>query len=147
MISVQQIQERRRDELLKRQLGPQLIAAIGDQKITDIIVNEDGRVWFEAHGKGLFAAGFSLPDSHRESLIGTVASALGTVADADHPIVEGELPIERIRFEGLMPPVVRRPCFAMRKPAQVLYTLDDYIRDQIVTEKQSRIFREAVDSR
>ena len=147
MNSAQQIQERRRDELLKRQLGPQLLAAIADPKITDIIINEDGRVWFEAHGKGLFAAGFSLPESHRESLIGTVAAALGTVADVDHPIVEGELPIERIRFEGLMPPVVRRPCFAMRKPAQVLYTLDDYVRDRIMTEGQAELFRESIDRR
>jgi len=98
MISPQQIQERRRDELLRRQLGPQLLAAIADPAITDIIVNEDGRVWFEAHGKGLYAAGFVLPESHRESVIGTVAAALGTTADNDHPIVEGELPIERIRF-------------------------------------------------
>ena len=129
---------------MRRQLGPQLLAAIADPAITDIIVNEDGRVWFEAHGKGLFAAGFVLPESHRESLIGTVAAALGTVADADHPIVEGELPIERIRFEGLMPPVVRQPCFAMRKPAQVLYTLDDYVRDGIVTAAQAEIFRDAI---
>ena len=56
MISPQQIQERRRDELLRRQLGPQLLAAIADHTITDIIVNEDGRVFYEAHGKGLFAA-------------------------------------------------------------------------------------------
>ncbi len=147
MISAQQIQERRRDELLRRQLGPQLLAAIADPQITDILVNEDGHVWFEAHGKGVFAAGFSLPESHRESLVGTVAAALGTVADADHPIIEGELPIEQIRFEGLMPPVVRRPCFAMRKPAQVLYTLDDYVRDLIVTEAQAGIFRQSIDRR
>src|SRR5713101_3200305 len=147
MISAQQIQERRRDELLRRQLGPQLLAAIGDPKITDIVINEYGRAWFEAHRKGLFEAGFSISASQVESLIGTVAAVLGTVADADHPIVEGELPIERIRFEGLMPPVVRRPCLAMRKPAQVLYTLDDYVRDRIVTENQAEIFGDAVDRR
>ena len=78
MISAQQIQERRRDESLRRQLGPQLLTAIADDSITDIIVNEDGQVLFEAHGKGLYAAGFVLPESHRESLIGTVAAALGT---------------------------------------------------------------------
>ncbi len=83
MISTQQIQERRRDELLRRQLGPQLLSAIADPKITDILVNEDGRAWFEAHGKGMFEAGFSVPASQVESLIGTVAAALGTVADAD----------------------------------------------------------------
>jgi len=147
MNSPQQIQERRRDELLRRQLGPQLLAAIADPTITDIIINEDGRVWLEAHDKGLFAAGFSLPESQRESLIGSVAAALGTVADADHPIVEGELTIERIRFEGLRPPVVRHVCVAMRKPAQVLYTLDDYVRDRIITETQAEIFRGAIDRR
>jgi type IV secretion system protein TrbB len=142
-----QIQEQRRDELLRRQLGPQLLAAIDDPAITDIIVNEDGRVWCEAHGKGLFAAGITLPASQVESLIGTVAAALGTVADGDHPIVEGELPFARIRFEGLMPPVVRRPCCAMRKPAQVLYTLADYVRDGIVTPTQAGILRAAIISR
>jgi P-type conjugative transfer ATPase TrbB len=147
MISPQQIQERRRDELLRRQLGPQLLAAIADPAITDIIVNEDGRVWFEAHGKGLYAAGFVLPESHRESLIGTVAAVLGTTADNDHPIVEGELPIGRIRFEGLMSQVVRRPCYAMRKPAQVLFTLDRYVRDGIVTAAQAEIFRDATHRR
>jgi hypothetical protein len=58
-----QIQEHRRDELLRRQLGPQLLTAIADPEITDIIINEDGRVWFEAHGKGLFEASFCLPEA------------------------------------------------------------------------------------
>jgi len=147
VIPAQQLQERRRDELLRRQLGPQLLAAIADPKITDIIVNEDGRAWFEAHGRGLYSSGFSISESQRESLIGTVAATLGSVADADHPIVEGELPIERIRFEGMMPPVVRRPCFAMRKPAQVLYTLDDYVSDRIMTDRQADTFRDAIDRR
>ena len=147
MIPAQQIQERRRDELLRRQLGPQLLTAIADPKITDIIVNEDGQAWLEAHGRGMYSGGYSIPESQRESLIGTVAAALGSVADADHPIVEGELPIERIRFEGMMPPVVRRPCFAMRKPAQVLYTLDDYVSDRIITVRQAETFRDAIDRR
>jgi type IV secretion system protein TrbB len=68
-------------------------------------------------------------------------------ADNDHPIVEGELPIERIRFEGLMSPVVRRACFVMRKPAQVLYTLNEYVRDGIVTAAQAEIFRDATHRR
>ena len=52
MISPQQIQERRRDELLRRQLGPQLLAAMADPAITDIIVNEDGRVGSRPTAKG-----------------------------------------------------------------------------------------------
>jgi P-type conjugative transfer ATPase TrbB len=145
MNSPQQIQERRRDELLRRQLGPQLLAAIADPAVTDLIINEDGQVWCEAHNRGMYETGFSLPPSQIESVIGTVAALLGTIADADHPIVEGELPLERIRFEGLLPPVVRRPCIALRKPAQVLYSLADYLHDGIITEYQAEIFRHAID--
>jgi type IV secretion system protein TrbB len=147
MLAPQQIQERRRDELLRRQLGPQLLAAIADPAITDIIVNEDGRVWFEAHGKGLYAAGFVMPESQRESLIGTVAAMLNTVADHDHPIVEGELPIARIRFEGIMAPVVRHACLALRKPASILYNLNDYITERIITDALAASLRNAINDR
>jgi type IV secretion system protein VirB11 len=147
MISPQQIQERRHEELLRRQLGPQLLALIGDPSITDIMVNEDGRVWCEAYGRGLYDTGLRLPASQAESLVGTVAAMLGTVADGNHPIVEGEFALEGIRFEGVVPPVVRRACFGMRKPAAVLYTLADYLKDQIVTTGQAEVFRDAIDCR
>ncbi|MFZ1123011.1 MAG: P-type conjugative transfer ATPase TrbB, partial [Candidatus Binataceae bacterium] len=147
MISAQQLQERRLDELLRRQLGTRILAAIGDPQITEIIINEDGRVWFESYGKGMHEAGLRLAASQVESLIGTVAASLGTVANTSSPIVEGELLIEGIRFEGLLPPVARKPCCVMRKSAQVLYTLDDYIRDRILDETHAQVLREAVDRR
>lgn len=147
MISAQQQQERRLDELLRRQLGPQILAAIDDRTVTEIMVNEDGQVWFESYGKGMHEAGLSLAASQVESLIGTVAASLGTVANADNPIVEGELPIGGVRFEGLLPPVARKPCCVMRKPAQVLYTLSDYVRDGILTEKHTEVLRKAIDER
>jgi type IV secretion system protein TrbB len=147
VIAVQQLQERRLDELLRRQLGPKLLGAIGDPQITEIIVNEDGGVWFESHGKGMHEAGLTFTPSQIESLIGTVAASLGAVANLNHPIVEGELPIGGIRFEGLLPPVARKPCCVMRKPAQVLYTLNDYVSDRIITETQAQVLREAIDRR
>jgi type IV secretion system protein VirB11 len=147
MISTQQVQERRLDELLRRQLGPRILAAIADSRVTEIIVNEDGRVWFESYGKGMHEGGLELAASQVESLIGTVAAALGTVANAANPIVEGELPIGGIRFEGLLPPVARKPCCVMRKPAQMLYTLNDYVRDGILSAAQAGILRDAIDQR
>ena len=147
MISTQQVQERRLDELLKRQLGPRILAAIADPQITEIIVNEDGRLWFESYGSGMREAGVTLAPSQVESLIGTVAASLGTVANVANPIIEGELPIAAIRFEGLLPPVARKPCCVMRKPAQVLYTLNDYVRDQILSEAYGDVLRSAIDQR
>ena len=68
MISAQQLQERRLDELLRRQLGTRILVAIGDPQITEIIINEDGRVWFESYDKGMHEAGLQLAASQVESL-------------------------------------------------------------------------------
>jgi type IV secretion system protein VirB11 len=147
MISTQQVQERRLEELLKRQLGPRILAAIADPQITEIIVNEDGRLWFESYGSGMREAGLTLAPSQVESLIGTVAASLGTVANVANPIIEGELPIAAIRFEGLLPPVARKPCCVMRKPAQVLFTVDDYVRDGTLSDAYAEVLRKAIDQR
>jgi len=93
MIAAQQIQERRLAELLKRQLGTRILTAIGDPQITEIIVNEDGRVWFESYGKGMQEAGVRLSASQVESLIGTVAASLGTVANSDTPSSKASCPL------------------------------------------------------
>ena len=74
MIAAQQLQERRLDELLRRQLGAKILAAIGDPQITEIIVNEDGRVWFESYGKGMHEAGLRLAWMIRFSAAASVAS-------------------------------------------------------------------------
>jgi type IV secretion system protein TrbB len=149
MMTVAQVQDRRRDELLHRQVGPLVLTLIGDRDVTDIMVNSDGRVWGDAHGKGLYDTGITLAPSQVESLIGTVAAGVGTVLDAEHPIVEAEVQMAgiRCRFEGFGPPVVMRPCLAIRKPAQVLYTLEDYVRDGIVTPAYAELFQAAIRER
>jgi type IV secretion system protein TrbB len=147
MNAPQQVQEQRLTELLRRQLGAQILGAVADPRVTEIIINQDGRVWFEAYGKGMYEAGLRLAPSQVESLIGTVAASLGIVANAGNPIVEGELLIGGIRFEGLLVPVVPKPCCVMRKPAQVLYTLDDYVRDGILDPIHAGILRDVVAQR
>jgi type IV secretion system protein TrbB len=142
-VTNQETRERRLDEILRRQLGAQILALIDDPSITDILVNDNGQVWYEALGS-LHDGQFSLTSSQVESIIGTAAASLGVVANAEHPIVEGELPIGRIRFEGLLPPVARKPCCAFRLPARVLYTLANYEKDGIITAEQARVFRDAI---
>ncbi len=147
MSTVHQLQEHRRDELLRRQLGGPILDAIVNPLITEIMVNEDGQVWFEEHEVGMREAGFTLSPSQVESLIGTVAASLGMVANLDHPIIEGELPIGGIRFEGLLPPVARKPCCVMRKPAQVFYTINHYLADGILSPPHAAVLRDAIDQR
>jgi P-type conjugative transfer ATPase TrbB len=145
-VSTQEQISKRYGEMLRRALGPELLRAIADPAVMDILVNDDGQMWVDKHGTGIEQAGY-MPNSQIETIIGIAAAGLNEVANVRSPIVEGELPIERIRFEGLLPPIARGPCFAMRKPAQVLYTLDDCVIQEIVTADQAATLRSAISAR
>ena len=56
-----------------------------------------------------------------------VAHHVGAEVHAGSPRVSAELPETGERFEGLLPPVVAAPAFAIRKPAVAVFTLEDYV--------------------
>jgi type IV secretion system protein TrbB len=57
------------------------------------------------------------------------------------------LPETGERFEGLLPPVVAAPAFAIRKPAVAVFTLDDYVAAGIMTSEQAEALRSSVAER
>src|SRR5262245_66352025 len=101
----------------------------------------------ESHAKGMRDLGDRLTESQVESLIGTVAALLGSVVHGRAPIVEGELPINGYRFEGILPPVSTAPTFVIRKRASQVYGLDDYVKAGILTPAQQRVLVDAVRDR
>ena len=105
-MSPHDVQQHRLQELLRRQLGAKILSAIEDPKITEIIVNEDGRVWFESYDRGLHEGGLSFAPSQIESLIGTVAASLRTVVNPQNPIVAVDLPFYAYLFAALIAGVV-----------------------------------------
>ena len=98
---------------LEEALGAQIGAALGDPTVVEIMLNPDGRLFIERLGQGIGAAG-TMSAGTAEIIIGSVAHALQSEADADRPIVSGELPIGGHRFEGLLPPIVEAPAFTIR---------------------------------
>jgi len=138
------VQTARLSEKLRRELGPTVLNALSDPDVIEIILNPDGRIWVESHTGGMSQTDASMLPSQAENLIGTVAAALNAVANTQNPIVEGELPLTGSRFEGLLPPIAPSPCFVIRKRASVLYTLDHYVKDEIVTRAQAIALREAI---
>lgn len=137
---------RRLESKLKRELGPIIMNALADPDVVEIMLNPDGQLWEDRHRVGMQPIG-DMGAVQAENLICTIAGALGTIANREHPIVEGELPIDGSRFEGLMPPLAEKPTFAIRKKAILVYTLDDYVRDGIMTEAQRLVIEAAVANR
>jgi type IV secretion system protein TrbB len=141
------VQTARLSEKLRRELGPVVLKALSDPDVIEIILNPDGRIWVESHTGGMSQTDASMAPTQAENLIGTVAAALNAVANPQNPIIEGELPLTGSRFEGLLPPIAPSPCFVIRKRASVLYTLDHYVKDNIVTRAQAIALRDAIAKR
>ncbi len=140
---VQEARARRRQMLLTA-FGPAIEAAFDDPLVTDVMVNPDGRLWLDRVPDGRLDTGAQLAPTEAERIIRLVASHLGSEVHDDAPIVSAELPETGERFEGLLPPVAPAPCFAIRKPADVIYTLSDYVEAQTMSPLQAKVLSEAV---
>jgi type IV secretion system protein VirB11 len=131
---------------LQDALGDELCVALDDASVVEIMLNPDGRLFIERLGHGIAAAG-EMTAAAAEIVIGSVAHALQSEADDEQPIISGELPIGGHRFEGLLPPVVSRPTFSIRRRASRLIPLDDYVKSRVMTRQQADVIRNAIASR
>lgn len=131
---------------LRDALGLSVCHALEDGSVVEIMLNPDGQLFVERLGHGIETLG-ALEPGAAEIIIGSVAHALQTEADAGQPIISGELPIGGHRFEGLLPPIVAAPTFTIRRRASRLIPLDDYARAGIMTMGQAAAIRNAIASR
>ncbi|SCX21279.1 Type IV secretion system protein VirB11 [Agrobacterium sp. DSM 25558] len=128
---------------LQEALGDQLCIALDDATVVEIMLNPDGRLFIERLDHGVALAG-EMSSAAAEMVIGTVAHALQSEVDTEQPIISGELPIGGHRFEGLLPPVVAKPAFTIRRRASRLIPLEDYVRTGVMTEYQAATIRSAI---
>src|SRR5262249_27703994 len=130
--------------MLRTALGPAIGCLLNDPDIVEVMLNPDGRIWIDRLGSGLADTGHRLSPADGERIICLVASHVGMEGDAERPRVSAELPETGERFEGLLPPVVTGPAFAIRKPAVAVLSLQGYVVQGIMTAAQAAMLRLAV---
>ena len=133
--------------MLRTALGPAIAGFLEDPKVVEVMLNPDGRLWIDRLSEGLSDTGERLSAADGERIVRLVAHHVGAEVHAGAPRVSAELPETGERFEGLLPPVVTAPTFAIRKPAVAVFTLEDYVGAAIMTEAQADILRAAVAAR
>jgi len=139
--------EARRRQMLRTAFGPSIAAALADPTVLEVMVNPDGRLWIDRAVVGRRDSGERIGAAEAERIVRMVAAHVRREVTEHTPIVSAELPETGERFEGIMPPVVTAPCFAVRKPADVLYRLSDYIAGGIMSLRQATILVLAVRDR
>jgi type IV secretion system protein VirB11 len=133
--------------MLRTALGPSIAAWLEDPIIVEVMLNPDGRLWVDRLSGGLADTGERLAAADGERIVRLVAHHVGAEVHPARPRVSAELPETGERFEGLLPPVVTAPAFAIRKPAIAVFTLEDYVAVGIMAEVQAEILRQAVRER
>jgi type IV secretion system protein VirB11 len=111
------------------------------------MLNPDGRLWVDRLGEGISDSGERLTAADGERIIRLVAHHVGAEVHSRAPRVSAELPESGERFEGLLPPVVTAPAFAIRKPAVAVFTLADYVEAGIMSAQQADALRRGVTDR
>src|SRR3984885_12846906 len=130
--------------MLRTALGPAIALFLEDPEVVEVMLNPDGRLWIDRLAGGLVDTGERLSPNDGERIVRLVAHHVGAEVHPGSPRVSAELPETGERFEGLLPPVVAAPAFAIRKPAVAVFTLDDYVAAGIMRAGQAETLRTAV---
>ncbi len=133
--------------MLRTALGSTITHLLEDPSVVEVMLNPDGRLWVDRLSEGLADTGERLSAADGERIVRLVAHHVGAEVHPRSPRVSAELPETGERFEGLLPPVVAAPAFAIRKPAVAVFTLDDYVAAGIMNADQAATLRTAVVSR
>lgn len=133
--------------MLRTALGPAIASWLEDPAVVEVMLNPDGRLWVDRLKEGLADTGERLSAADGERIVRLVAHHVGAEVHPASPRVSAELPDTGERFEGLIPPVVAAPAFAIRKPAVAIFTLRDYAETGIMTVEQAELLRNAVAQR
>ncbi|MFC3098131.1 P-type conjugative transfer ATPase TrbB [Alteraurantiacibacter palmitatis] len=133
--------------MLRTAMGASISTWLADPQVIEIMLNPDGRLWVDRLGMGLSDSGDRLTAADGERIIRLVAHHVGAEVHSDAPRVSAELPESGERFEGLLPPVVAAPTFAIRKPAVAVFLLDDYVSAGIMAAPEAALLRQGVEDR
>lgn len=133
--------------MLRTALGSEIAAWLEDASVIEVMLNPDGRLWIDRLGSGIADTGSGMSAADGERIVRLVAHHVGAEVHAKAPRVSAELPDTGERFEGLLPPVVAAPSFAIRKPAVAVFTLADYVTAEIMSAWQAEALIAAVAAR
>jgi type IV secretion system protein VirB11 len=139
-VQIHDEQHYRLEVKLKRELGEQVLSLLADDRTEDVLLNPDSSLWVKRIGDGFRCIG-NVATSQAASALSTIAAWRGTVLNHEHPILETELPLDGSRFEGIVPPVVRHPIFAIRLRPRGIFSLSDYETAGILTKRDDPLNR------
>jgi type IV secretion system protein VirB11 len=128
---------------LRQDLGPTVSAYLDNATCEDIVLNSDGRLWVKQLGAPWTVVGM-LEYGDALRIAGGLARLKGAAINSDNPVLETVLPTDGSRIEVVVPPMSRSPIFSIRTRAKQIYSLDDYVSAEILSEHHAQAIRQAI---
>jgi len=136
------------NEGLLHSLGPVITTALREPDVLEVMVNPDGGVWIDRFGRGMELQKETMGYHQARDVVILVAASLSFEATVGQPVVQGELPLDGSRFHGILPPNVSpQASFTIRKKAEKIFTLEDYVAAGSLAEPLYQDLRRALSER
>ena len=128
----------------------EIMPLLQDENIFEVYINPDGKIWTDSF-RGRENTGMVMSSSQVKQIILNVAALTNQLVTEEKPALDAEIPqneyFDKCRFEGNLPRVVLSPTLNIRKHPKKIFTLEDYVSQEILTEKQRKIIVQAIHDR
>jgi P-type conjugative transfer ATPase TrbB len=140
------ISSARKSEALRHALGDRILAALAEPDVVEVLANPDGRLVLDTLSGGRRDTGLRLAAPARERVIRLVAEHVGEPVTREHPRLSGVLPSGE-RFQGFLPPVTAQAVFSIRKRPALIWSLQDYVDQTVLSAETAAVLRRAISQR
>lgn len=127
--------------------GDTIVNLMQRADITEIYVNDDGFLRYMSHIEGKVKTDYFLAPEKILAIIELIAGQIGKVINEDIPSLSAEIRGYGSRFQGEIPPIVRKPQFNIRKKATKIFTLDEYVANDTLSSKYREYIEQAIAKR
>ena len=144
-----QEQDQKRIHTLANSMGPKILEYMSDSNIAELALNTDCKLWIDTFTDGWVDTGLVIwPSTAKRIILGVAAMAATTIDMDNKPFLEAELkPCSlwpKCRFQAELPDIVDNPSFNIRKHGKNIFSLDDYVRQGTMSQRQKDIIVEAI---
>ncbi len=117
-------------------LGQDILGALADVGVNEVMVNGDGAVWVDRSHGGRAPLGVKVAARRVELAIRLLADFTGATVNGAHPHASGAMPFGKARFQAELTPAVDAPILTIRKQAATVLTLMDLEDRGVITPPQ-----------
>jgi len=133
------------ENALTRYFGTEIMKfLIEEDDVIEIMINDDNKLFIERLGSEEMEYIGQIKPQNTRAVINTLASYHEVTVDNEQTILECEIPFCGSRFLGKIPPTVSNPTITIRKKPKKIYTLENYFKNKIISQKQYDLIVQAV---